>query len=105
MPGVPGTLAGGTLMVPGTVAGGIGPPATGGLLVKIDDAEPGMPWLRSGGFEATCWMMLTHGTPGTMSAIARGLNKGAVQKHPTVAIAVTAAMRVVVRDMVPPFLW
>ena len=49
VPGEPGTLAGGTRTLPGTVAGGIGPPVLGGVLVKIEFDVPGMPWDRSGG--------------------------------------------------------
>ena len=46
-----------------------------------------------------------HGTPGLpKSATARGLNSGAVQKNPAVAMAVTAATRELVRDIVSPFL-
>jgi hypothetical protein len=105
MPGDPGALAGGTWMLPGTVAGGMGPPALGGLLVKIEFDVPGIPWDRSGGVVRPWWMMPTHGTPGLpRSAVARGLNSGAVQKNPAVAMAVTAATREVVRDIVSPFL-
>ncbi|STZ82181.1 Uncharacterised protein [Mycolicibacterium aichiense] len=49
MPGEPGALAGGTRIVPGTVAGGMGPPAVGGLFVNSVFDVPGMPWDRSGG--------------------------------------------------------
>jgi hypothetical protein len=92
-------------MLPGTVAGGIGPPAVGGLLVKIEFDVPGMPWDRSGGVVKACWAMPMHGTPGLpKSAAARGLNRGAVQKNPAVAMAVIAATREVVRDIVSPFL-
>jgi hypothetical protein len=46
-----------------------------------------------------------HGTPGLpKSATARGLNSGAVQKNPAVAMAVTAATRELVRDIISPFL-
>ena len=105
MPGEPGALAGGTRMLPGTVAGGIGPPAVGGLFVKIEFAVPGMPWDRSGGEVRPWWRMPMHGTPGVPTlATARGLNSGAVQKNPAVAMAVTAATREVVRDIISPFL-
>ncbi|KAA0109489.1 hypothetical protein CIW47_10430 [Mycolicibacterium sp. P1-5] len=49
MPGEPGALAGGTWTLPGTVAGGTGPPAVGGLFVNSEFDEPGMPCDRSGG--------------------------------------------------------
>jgi len=74
--------------------------------LKIDAAAAGTPSWMLGGLVATCFRMFTHGTPGLpRSAAARELNSGAVQKNPAVAIAVTAATRLVVRDMVPPFLW
>jgi hypothetical protein len=49
MPGDPGALAGGTWTLPGTVAGGMGPPAVGGLFVNSEFDVPGMPCDRSGG--------------------------------------------------------
>jgi hypothetical protein len=46
-----------------------------------------------------------HGIPGVpISATARGLNTGTVQKNPAVAMAVTAAMRELVRDIISPIL-
>ena len=46
-----------------------------------------------------------HGIPGLpTSATAPGLNNGAVQKNPAVAMAVTAATRELVRDIFSPFL-
>ncbi|AQT80287.1 hypothetical protein B1R94_14970 [Mycolicibacterium litorale] len=105
IPGEPGALAGGMRTLPGAVAGGTGPPTVGGLLVKIEVTLPGSPGVKLGGLDATVCRMSAHGTPGLLkSAAARGLNSGAVQKNPAVAMAVTAATREVVRDIVSPFL-
>jgi hypothetical protein len=104
-PGAPGTLAGGTTTPPAPDAGGTGPPTTGDRGLRIDAAEGGIPWDRSGGLVATPWRMLRHGIPPGVtdgSATARVLNSGAVQKKPIVAMTVPAATRVVVRDICFP---
>lgn len=105
MPGEPGALAGGMRTLPGTVAGGTGPPAVGEPGVNSEFDVPGMPCDRSGGLEMPWWRIPMHGTPGVPTlATAWGLNSGAVQKNPAVAMAVTAATREVVRDIISPFL-
>lgn len=96
--------AGGSCTPAGPVAGGIGPPATGGVPLTTEDAAAGMPSFRFGGEVRSVCMMPMHGTPGPpISARTGKLNSGAVQKNPAVAMAVVAAQRLVVRDMVPPF--
>lgn len=72
--------------------------------MMTDEAAAGIPSFRFGGEVSSVCIMPMHGTPGLPTLAPAGmLSSGAVQKNPAVAIAVVAAKRLVVRDMVPPF--